>query len=112
MLQALRGGRPGGPFGHAAVRSNVAGLIWARPWLDQPPEAIQAYVNRHRIRHVEDPSNQEARYARSRLRQQVWPALSQAFPDAEQCLHAAAAHAQDDAPTASRSGRDGSASAR
>ena len=96
LLQALRGAGSAGLSAMPAVTER-GGLIWARPWLDQPPEAIQAYVNRHRIRHVEDPSNRDARYARSRLRQQVWPILSQAFPDAEQCLHAAAAHAQDDA---------------
>jgi tRNA(Ile)-lysidine synthase len=96
LLQALRGA---GPAGLSAMprRAERNDLTWARPWLDQPPEAIQAYVDRHRIGHVEDPSNHDPRYARSRLRQQVWPALSQAFADAEQCLHAAAAHAQEDA---------------
>lgn len=96
LLQALRGAGAAGLSAMPAV-SERGGLIWARPWLDQRPEAIQAYADRYRIRHVEDPSNQDPRYARSRLRQQVWPALSQAFPDAEQCLHAAAAHAQEDA---------------
>lgn len=94
LLQALRGAGAAGLSAMPAVAER-GGLIWARPWLDQPPEAIQEYVNRHRIRHVDDPSNQDARYARSRLRQQVWPALSQAFPDAEQCLHASAVHAQE-----------------
>lgn len=96
LLQALRGA---GPAGLSAMprQAERGGLTWARPWLDQPPEAIQAYVDRHRIRHVEDPSNHDPRYARSRLRQQVWPVLSQAFADAEQCLHAAAMHAQEDA---------------
>jgi hypothetical protein len=95
LLQALRGAGAAGLSAMPAVTER-GGLIWARPWLDQRPEAIQAYVDRYRIRHVEDPSNQDPRYARSRLRQQVWPVLSQAFPDAEQCLHAAAAHAQED----------------
>lgn len=96
LLQALRGA---GPAGLSAMPrlAHRAGLTWARPWLDQPAEAIQAYVDRHRIRHVEDPSNQDPRYARSRLRRQVWPVLTQAFADAEQCLHAAATHAQEDA---------------
>lgn len=96
LLQALRGA---GPAGLSAMPrlAHREGLTWARPWLDEPPEAIQAYVDRHRIRHVEDPSNRDPRYARSRLRQQVWPVLTQAFADAEHCLHAAAMHAQEDA---------------
>jgi len=96
LLQALRGA---GPAGLSAMprQAQRSGLTWARPWLDQPPEAIQVYVDRHRIRHVEDPSNHDPRFARSHLRQQVWPVLSQAFADAEQCLHAAATHAQADA---------------
>lgn len=96
LIQALRGG---GPAGLSAMprEAHRAGLVWCRPWLDLPPQAIQAYVARHRLHHIEDPSNQDPRYARNRLRLQVWPVLSQAFPDAEQCLRAAAGHAQEDA---------------
>lgn len=96
LLQALRGA---GAAGLAAMPALAArhGLNWARPWLNESPAAIQAYVERHRIGHVEDPSNRDPRFARSRLRQQVWPVLSHAFADAEACLHAAASQAQDDA---------------
>jgi hypothetical protein len=51
------------------------GITWARPWLGQPREAIDAYVRRHRLSHVEDDSNADARFARNRLRLEVWPAL-------------------------------------
>ena len=44
------------------------GILWLRPWLQQPREAIAAYAHRHRLAFVEDPSNREPRYARSRLR--------------------------------------------
>ncbi len=44
------------------------GITWARPWLDVPREAIEAYVRRHRLRHVDDDSNADARFARNRLR--------------------------------------------
>jgi tRNA(Ile)-lysidine synthase len=92
LLQALRGG---GPAGLAAmpVLANRHQLTWARPWLQHPREAVQAYVQRHRLRHVEDPSNGDARYARNRLRLQVWPALKAAFDDAETTLVQAARHA-------------------
>jgi tRNA(Ile)-lysidine synthase len=93
LLQALRGG---GPRGLAAMPRQAprAGLIWCRPWLDQPREAIDAYLHRHRLRSVTDTSNADPRFARSRLRQQVWPALTAAFADAETSLSAAAQQAQ------------------
>ncbi|UUX94663.1 tRNA lysidine(34) synthetase TilS [Aquabacterium sp. J223] len=92
LLQALRGG---GLTAAAAMRGQWRqdGLTWARPWLDHPRSAIEAYVRRHRLRYVDDPSNQGDAYGRSRLRQRVWPALVQAFPEAEAQLHASARHA-------------------
>lgn len=93
LLQALRGA---GPAGLAAMPAAAwrDGLRWARPWLQQPRRAIEAYVRRHRLRPLEDPSNQDPRFARNRLRGQVWPALVQAFPDAEASLAAVARRAQ------------------
>ncbi len=96
LLQALRGAGAAGLSAMPVVASR-GGVTWVRPWLNLAPAAIQAYVDRHRIGHVEDPSNLDARYARSRLRQGVWPVLSQAFPDVESCFLAAAARSQEDA---------------
>lgn len=97
LLQALRGA---GPAGLAAMpaRFERDGILWLRPWLAHPREAIEAYVRRWRLRVVLDPSNADARFARSRLRTQVWPALQAAFPDVEVSLgavskQAALAHA-------------------
>ncbi|MDZ7590377.1 MAG: tRNA lysidine(34) synthetase TilS [Rubrivivax sp.] len=99
LLQALRGGGPAGlsAMPQEAVRE---GLSWARPWLAQPREAIEAYVRRHRLKHANDDSNADPRYARSCLRGQVWPPLVQAFPDAEVSLARAAARAQESAALA------------
>ena len=93
LLQALRGA---GVAGLAAMPAAAErqGIHWLRPWLQQPRAAIDAYVQRHRLAHVEDGSNADARYARSRLRQQVWPALEAGFPQAEQVLADAAGWAQ------------------
>ncbi len=71
------------------------GIVWARPWLTRPREAIEAYVGRHRLRFVDDASNEDPRFARNRLRRKVWPALSAAFPDAELQLQAAAQRAAE-----------------
>ena len=99
LLQALRGA---GVAGLSAMPSTAQrqGITWARPWLDMPSAAIDAYARRHRLSHVQDTSNTDARFARSRLRMQVWPALSAAFPEAEQSLYAAAQRAQEAAALA------------
>jgi tRNA(Ile)-lysidine synthase len=85
LLQALRGA---GVAGLAAMpaRQRRDGLAWARPWLDVDPRDIAAYVQRHRLRHVDDESNRDPRWARSRLPTMVWPALDPAFPQAEAML--------------------------
>jgi len=93
VLQALRGGAPAG-LSAMPRQIDRAGLVWARPWLDAPRNAIDAYVRRHRLQPVNDPSNTDARLARNRLRLQVWPALEAAFPQAETSLAAAALRAQ------------------
>jgi tRNA(Ile)-lysidine synthase len=92
LLQALRGG---GPAGLASMPASVlrGGISWVRPWLEQPREAIEAYVRAHRIRFVDDASNADPRFARSRLRIGVMPALRAAFPDAERALADAARQA-------------------
>jgi len=99
LLQALRGG---GPAGLSAMPETAQrqGLVWARPWLDQPREAIEAYLRRHRLQFVDDASNADPRYARNRVRLQLWPALSAAFADAEPALAQAARQAQQAAALA------------
>ncbi len=93
LLQALRGA---GSAGLSAMPrlAEREGLVWARPWLDQPREAIEAYVQRHRLRFVDDRSNADQRFGRGRLRQRLWPVLEAAFPQAEAVLAMAARHAQ------------------
>ena len=94
LLQALRGA---GPRGLAAMPRLIErqGLSWARPWLDQPRSAIDAYVRRHRLRPIEDPSNADTHLARNRLRRLVWPTLADAFGDAEVALASVAQRAQE-----------------
>ncbi len=93
LLQALRSA---GPRGLAAmpVQAQRSGVTWARPWLNLPREAIEAYVLRHRLASADDSSNGEPRFARNALRLQVWPALVAAFPQAEVQLVQAARQAQ------------------
>lgn len=96
LLQALR---LGSPRGLASMPRSVLrdGIQWQRPWLDVDPAVIAAYVRRWRLGYVNDPSNADPRFARSRLRLAVWPALQTAFPAAAERLAAAAARAQESA---------------
>jgi tRNA(Ile)-lysidine synthase len=92
LLQALRGA---GPAGLAAMPRVVErdGLTWARPWLARTGAEIDAYVAPLGLAPVLDPSNADPRFARSRLRMQVMPALRAAFPDADAALAAVARRA-------------------
>ena len=94
LLQALRGA---GVAGLAAMPRAIErnGVTWVRPWLDVSPDTIAAYVRRHRLSHVEDDTNADVRFARNRLRREVWPALVAAFPQAEAALAATAAWAHE-----------------
>lgn len=92
LLQALRGG---GPAGLAAMPSRwqSGGLSWARPWLTRPRAALRAVLEASELPWVEDPSNEDPRFARSRLRRQVMPVLQSAFPQAVTVLGEVARHA-------------------
>lgn len=94
LLQALRGAGVAGLAGMPG-EAHREGIAWLRPWLARPRSDIEAYVRHHRLRHVDDDSNADDRYARNRLRRQVWPALVAAFPQAESVLADAAAWAQE-----------------
>ena len=94
LLQALRGA---GMAGLAGMPASVErdGITWQRPWLAKPRDDIEAYLRRHRLKHVEDESNGDPRFARNRLRLEVWPALANAFEQAETSLATAAARAHE-----------------
>ncbi len=94
LLQALRGA---GVAGLSGMPREVTrdGITWLRPWLGTPREVIDAYVRRHRLSFIDDDSNSDPRFARNRLRLQVWPALTGAFAHADASLAAAAAWAQE-----------------
>ena len=94
LLQALRGA---GVAGLAAMPERVErqGLVWVRPWLQKSRDSIQAYVQQHGLRYVDDDSNADPRFSRNRLRNQVWPSLTTAFPQAQASLAIAATWAQE-----------------
>lgn len=94
LLQALRGA---GPAGLAAMPRLAwrNGISWARPWLERPREAIEAYVRHHRLSYVDDASNRDPRHARNALRRDVWPSMVAAFAHVEVTLAASASRAHE-----------------
>jgi tRNA(Ile)-lysidine synthase len=97
LLQALRGAGVAGLAGMPADTWR-GGLRWVRPWLTRPRELVEAYVAQHALPFIDDDSNANVRFARNRLRHEVWPALTAAFPQAEAALAAAASRVADVLP--------------
>lgn len=94
LLQALRGAGISG-LSAMPAEADRHGIRWLRPWLSHPRRSIEAYVARHGLRHVEDDSNADPRFARNRVRLAVWPHLEAAFEQAEVSLTQAAGRAAD-----------------
>jgi tRNA(Ile)-lysidine synthase len=93
ILQALRSAGVAGLAGMPRAIERD-GIHWLRPWLDVPRSTIEGYVESLGLSYIDDDSNTDERHARNRLRLRVWPALVQAFPEAEPALAAAATWAQ------------------
>jgi tRNA(Ile)-lysidine synthase len=94
LLQALRGAGTAGLSAMPRAQWRD-GVCWARPWLDHPREAVEAYVAAHQLAFIDDDSNTDVRFARNRLRQAVWPGLLAMTPGAETALSNAAQWAQE-----------------
>lgn len=90
LLQLLRGS---GAPGLAAMPFSAR--RYERPLLSVRKAAITAYAASNSLTWIDDESNADVRFARNRLRTQVWPALIGAFPSAEVTLSRAASHQAD-----------------
>lgn len=92
LLQLLRGA---GPKGLAAMPELQRRRDWRaaqlRPLLAVTRNAILDTAQRHGLAWVEDESNQDIRYRRNALRQQVMPVLAAHFPNSQATLARAAA---------------------
>ncbi len=92
LLQAARGSGLAGLAAMPTARER-AGVLWWRPLIDEPREALQDYAAAAGLEWVEDESNARCDVARNVLRLQVLPALKAPFPQARESLAALAAHA-------------------
>ena len=91
LLQLLRGAGPRGLSGMPAARPFGAG-VHLRPLLGFGRDAIHAYACRARLEWLEDPANEDERFARSYLRRKVMPALRARWPRASRSISRAARH--------------------
>ncbi len=94
LLRALRGTGIGGLAAMRALQPLGAGQLW-RPLLNTPKAELQRYLAAQGLSGIDDPHNHDPRYARSYLRETVWPTLAAHWPQAAASLNRLAAHASD-----------------
>lgn len=99
LLQLLRGSGVAGLSGmdasnRAAGLLGTSEVLLARPLLQVSRAQLEDYVRAHAIRHIEDESNADLRYARNALRHEIMPKLAQAYPGYQERFARSARHAQ------------------
>ena len=88
LLQLLRGSGVAGLSGMPHTRGlndmaerNQSITLW-RPLLNQSRSELEAYAKEHKLKWVEDPSNQNTKYRRNAVRKKIIPALEKIQPGA------------------------------
>ena len=84
LLQLLRGSGVAGLSGMPQAReltSNQHLTLW-RPLLNQSRKELEAYAKEHKLKWIEDPSNQNTKYRRNAVRKKIIPALEKIQPEA------------------------------
>ncbi|MEQ6201468.1 tRNA lysidine(34) synthetase TilS [Sulfitobacter sp. HNIBRBA2951] len=86
----IRLGRSAGLDGLAEMQARFVrhGITWVRPLWQQSREALRAYLRRHDVPWVEDPSNDDPKYMRTRART-LLPQLAELGIDAQAIHHSA-----------------------
>ncbi len=69
------------------------GLHWHRPFLQVPGAELRAWLLAQGLAWVEDPSNQDERYTRNRIRKRLLPVLQEVFPSFRDTFARSARHA-------------------
>ncbi|QWE11331.1 tRNA lysidine(34) synthetase TilS [Polynucleobacter sp. es-EL-1] len=85
LLQLLRGSGVAGLSGMPTERINTIDghsiSLW-RPLLGHSRADLEAYAKQHKLKWVEDPSNQSVAYRRNAIRKQIIPRLEKIQPEA------------------------------
>ncbi|MFN8737069.1 MAG: tRNA lysidine(34) synthetase TilS, partial [Betaproteobacteria bacterium] len=78
LLQWLRGAGVDGLAAFPTARAFADGSVQlVRPFVAVPRSDLAAYVERHGLPFIKDPSTEATRLARNALRHRVWPVLSE-----------------------------------
>lgn len=89
LLQLMRGAGLDGLAAMPVVRRGTVPLL--RPWIDVPRSDIEHYAQAHALTWVDDPSNDDPRYARNALRPLLKGMVAH-FPGYRDALARSAAH--------------------
>jgi tRNA(Ile)-lysidine synthase len=85
LLRLLRGAGVAGLAAMRALSPFAGGTLW-RPLLRQTRAALREHAERHGLSWIEDPHNQDPRYARSFVRHEIFPRFTQRWPQAIELL--------------------------
>jgi tRNA(Ile)-lysidine synthase len=92
LLALSRGaGLPG--LAAMPVRWQRGGLYWHRPLLGVPGGQLREWLQARAQPWVEDPTNQDQRFTRNRIRARLLPTLADAFPQFRETFARSARHA-------------------
>ncbi|MGP9767685.1 tRNA lysidine(34) synthetase TilS [Halomonas sp. AOP13-D3-9] len=94
LLAALRGSGLRGLAGMPFLRE-TQGITVVRPWLSVRRAELEAAAGLLELNWCEDPTNQDIRFDRNRLRHRILPALRERWPAADVALANSAAHASE-----------------
>ena len=85
LLQLLRGAGVAGVAAMPSSRqldSKQGKITLWRPLLDQSKKELEAYAKEHKLKWIEDLSNQDSKYRRNAIRKTIIPALEKIQPEA------------------------------
>ncbi|WP_130906371.1 tRNA lysidine(34) synthetase TilS [Pseudomonas sp. Sample_22] len=91
LFRLLRGAGVRGLSGMPRQRVLGKGHL-LRPLLDVTRAELEAYASENHLSWIEDPSNQDRQYSRNYLRHQVFPVLSERWPQAMATMARSAGH--------------------
>ncbi|AWM90565.1 tRNA lysidine(34) synthetase TilS [Pseudomonas sp. 31-12] len=91
LFRLLRGAGVRGLSGMPRERVLGRGHL-LRPLLDVARAELEAYATEHQLKWVEDPSNQDHQFSRNYLRYQVFPVLTERWPQAMATMSRSASH--------------------
>jgi tRNA(Ile)-lysidine synthase len=92
MMRLLRGAglRGLGVLPARATAPDAEDVLVVRPLLRARREDVLAHLSRHKVPHAHDPSNDDPRYLRTRIRQRILPLLAELDPAIVRHLEAVA----------------------